>query len=72
MRNSLKDLLKELGYRIGGAALAVGGLIFLVEIGNRFNIGLLQSSGGVFITLIVLGELLFFSFLAYAVATGKF
>ena len=70
--NSLKGFLKELGYRIGGAALAVGGLIVLVEIGDRFNIGFLQSSGGVFVTLIVLGELLFFTVLGYAAATGKF
>ena len=72
MRKGLKGFLKELGYRVGGAVLAVGGLIALIEIGDRFNIGLLQSSGGVLVTLIVLGELLFFSVLGYAAATGKF
>ena len=71
MRKGLKGFLKELGYRIGGAFLAVGGMILLIKAGDYFEIGFLQSSGGVFVTLIVLGELLFFAVLAYAAAAGK-
>lgn len=71
MMQGLKDFLKELGYRVAGAVFAVGGIILLVKAGDYFNIGFLQSSGGVFVTLIVLGELLFFTVLGYAAATGK-
>jgi hypothetical protein len=63
--------MKEQGNHLGDAALAVEGLILLIEIAKGFKIGLLQSRGGVFIILIVFGQAPFFGFISYAAATGR-
>ncbi|WP_153550147.1 hypothetical protein [Candidatus Nanohalobium constans] len=66
-----KGFLKDLGLRIGGAVGAVLLIVFLVFLGDFFNIGFLQSRGGVFVSVIVLGELLFFGILVFAVLQGE-
>lgn len=63
--------LKELGYRIGGSLIGVGSIAGIAFLGHSLNIEFLQSSGGIFISAIVLVEILFFSALAYAAVTGK-
>ena len=73
MRSSFpgwKTFLKDLGLRIGGAVGAVGLIFILGFVGNRFEIGVLQSKGGLLISVIVLGEAVFFSLLVLAVLRG--
>jgi len=68
--SSCRSFLKDIGVRVAGAAGAVGMIFLLVIIGDRFNIGFLQSQGGILISVIVLGELVFLSLLVFAVIRG--
>lgn len=61
-RFTLENFVKELGYRIGGAALAVGLIFSLAYIGNNDILGLgnlLDSQGGLLIGTIILMEVFF-------------
>lgn len=60
---TFRNFLKDLGYRIGGAVLAVGLIFSLAYIGNKDILGLgrlLGGPGGLLVGTIVLMEAFFF------------
>ena len=67
-----RKFLKDVGLRIFGAVGGIGLLFLLAMAGDRFDIGFLQSQGGLLISVIVLGEFFFFSLLIWAVLRGDF
>jgi hypothetical protein len=60
MKFSPGKLLKNLGLRVGGALGALSLVFVLAVTGNRFYIGFMQSQGGLLISVIMLGEAVFF------------
>lgn len=55
-----RDFMKEISVRIGGAGGALALIFLLFWIGDRFDIRFLQSQGGILVSTIILGELIFF------------
>ena len=68
-RPEIPDFLEDLGLRILGAVLAAV-CIFLVFIGDFFDIRFLSSQGGLLIGTIVVMESFFFSAVLYLAVSG--
>lgn len=64
--------MRDFGLRIGGAVGAVGLIVLLVFMGDSFNIGFLQPQGGILVSVVIVGEVLFFAVLLFAVLYGDF
>ncbi len=67
----IPDFLEDLGLRVLGAALALGLLIGLASLGDLFDIGFLNSRGGLLIGTILVMEAFFFSVILYMAVKGK-
>jgi hypothetical protein len=70
--SGFRKFLKDIGLRIIGAVGGIGLLFLLAVAGDRFDIGFLQSQGVLLVSVIVLGEFIFFSLLVWAVIRGDF
>lgn len=66
-----KDFLKDLGLRVIGAVIAVGLIFLLAFLGDFFDIGFLDSGGGLLVATILVMEGLFFSAITYMALKGK-
>ena len=55
--------LKELGFRIAASSIGIGIIVAVILAGDILNIEFLQSTGGVVLTTIIVGEALFFAVL---------
>ena len=58
---TFRNFLKGLIFRIVMAAAGIGLVVLLALVGDFFDIGLLQSTGGIVIVLLVGGPLLLIS-----------
>jgi hypothetical protein len=69
--SDFRKFLKDIGLRIFGAIGAVLLIISIAFLGDALDIGFLQSGGGLLISVIVAGEILFLRVLIYAVSRDK-
>ena len=56
---TFRSFVKDLGFRILMAFLGVGLFALLAFTGDYFDIGLLQSSGGILLVLLIGGPIIF-------------
>lgn len=67
---NIKPFLKDLSLRVAGALAGIVLIFGLFFIGDSLGISFLQSKGGLFISTIIVGEVLFFLVLIFAVLHG--
>lgn len=67
-----RSFVKDLSLRVLAAVGGVGLIVLLALVGDRFQIGFLQSQGGLLVSTILVGEMVFFGVLGYMVLKGKF
>jgi hypothetical protein len=68
---TFRNFVKDLGFRILMAAAGIGLFALLAFAGDYLDIGLLQSSGGILLVLLIGGPIIFIPALILLYATGN-